>query len=234
MEGLDRRTATSVFIEGFELFDGFTAISERSGGWKRLRLLRASGKEEYVKADEPAYSMGLDVNSEPDTPWLRYSYTSMTTPATTYELNMQTGERRQLKQQPVIGYDASQIRHRTRLGDRARRHQDPGVAGLQERASRRTARRRCCNTPTAATVPRPIRASVSTNVSLLDRGMVYAIAHIRGGQEMGRDWYDNGKLLQQEEHLHRFHRRHRLPGRSKAMPRQGSRRGVTAAAPAAC
>ncbi|RZA23653.1 MAG: S9 family peptidase, partial [Lysobacteraceae bacterium] len=94
-----------VYIEGFELFDGFTAISERSQGLERLRLLRAGGKEEYVKADEPAYSMGLDVNSEHDTPWLRYSYTSMTTPATTYELNTETGERRQLKQQPVIGYD---------------------------------------------------------------------------------------------------------------------------------
>ena len=86
-----------VYIEGFELFDGFTAISERSSGLERLRLLRANGKEEYVKADEPAYSMGLDVNSEHDTPWLRYSYTSMTTPATTYELNVETGERKQLK-----------------------------------------------------------------------------------------------------------------------------------------
>src|SRR3546814_13593802 len=63
--------------------------------------------EEFVKADEDAYSMGLDTNSEHDTPWLRYGYTSMTTPETTYELNVETGERRQLKQQPVLGYDAS-------------------------------------------------------------------------------------------------------------------------------
>src|SRR3546814_7985308 len=51
--------------------------------------------------------MGLDTNSEHDTPWLRYGYTSMTTPETTYELNVETGERRQLKQQPVLGHDAS-------------------------------------------------------------------------------------------------------------------------------
>src|SRR3546814_16246298 len=63
--------------------------------------------EEFVKADEDAYSMGLDTNYEHDTPWLRYGYTSMTTPETTYELNVETGERRQLKQQPVLGYDAS-------------------------------------------------------------------------------------------------------------------------------
>ena len=91
-----------VFIEGFELFDGFTAIGERSDGLERVRVLREGG-EEYVKADEPAYSMGLDVNSEPDTQWLRYSYTSLTTPATTYELNTKTGERRLLKRQPVLG-----------------------------------------------------------------------------------------------------------------------------------
>src|SRR3546814_2273496 len=64
--------------------------------------------EEFVKADEDAYSMGLDTNSEHDTPWLRYGYTSMTTPETTYELNVETGERRQLKQQPVLGYDRSE------------------------------------------------------------------------------------------------------------------------------
>src|SRR3546814_11545326 len=78
-----------------------------SSDLERIRLLKADGSEEHVKADEDAYSMGLDTNSEHDTPWLRYGYTSMTTPETTYELNVETGERRQLKQQPVLGYDAS-------------------------------------------------------------------------------------------------------------------------------
>src|SRR3546814_718685 len=76
-----------VFIEDFDLFDGFTAVAERSGGLERIRLLKADGSEEHVKADEDAYSMGLDTNSEHDTPWLRYGYTTMTTPETTYELN---------------------------------------------------------------------------------------------------------------------------------------------------
>src|SRR5690606_22604848 len=93
--------------EGFELFDGFSAVAERSEGLERIRLLFKDGRTDYVKADEPAYSMGLGDNTEADTPWLRYAYTSMTTPTTVYELNTQSGERRQLKQQPVIGYDAS-------------------------------------------------------------------------------------------------------------------------------
>lgn len=96
----------NVYIESYALFDGFTAIEERSGGLERVRLLKRDGSHEYVKTDESAYSMGLSVNSEPDTAWLRYTYTSLTTPATTYELNTQTGERKLLMQQPVIGYDA--------------------------------------------------------------------------------------------------------------------------------
>ncbi|MGC4232144.1 MAG: hypothetical protein QM594_04130, partial [Niabella sp.] len=112
-----------VFIEGIELFDGFAAIDERSDGLTRIRLLRKDGtalesphadvrgfarESQYVQADEPAYAMESDATPETDTPWLRYSYTSLTTPATTYELNVVTGERRLLKQQPVPGYDPSQ------------------------------------------------------------------------------------------------------------------------------
>ncbi|KAF1686576.1 oligopeptidase B, partial [Pseudoxanthomonas jiangsuensis] len=94
-----------VLVEGFELFDGFTVVAERSNALERLRIIRDGGGEECVKADEPAYSMGLSTNAESNTDWLRYRYTSMTTPSTTYELNVRTGERRLLKQQPVPGYD---------------------------------------------------------------------------------------------------------------------------------
>src|SRR3546814_9914215 len=97
---------SDIFIEGFELFDGFTAIEERSGGVKRLRTLAANGKSDFVASDEPAYAMALGKNAEPDTEWLRYEYTSLTTPDTTYEVNMATGERKLLKRMPVLGgYD---------------------------------------------------------------------------------------------------------------------------------
>jgi oligopeptidase B len=183
-----------VYIEGFELFDGFTAISERSKGLERLRLLRANGKEEYVKADEPAYSMGLDVNSESATPWLRYSYTSMTTPATTYELNVDTGERKQLKQQPVIGYDAT--RYTTeRLWATARDGTQVPVSLVYRNGFKKDGKAALFQYAYGSYGSSTDPGFNSTIVSLLDRGIVYAIAHIRGGQEMGRDWYDNGKLL---------------------------------------
>ncbi len=192
-----------VYIEGFELFDGFTAISERSEGLERLRLLRANGKEEYVQADEPAYSMGLDVNSEHDTPWLRYAYTSMTTPATTYELNVETGERRQLKQQPVIGYDASKYTTE-RIWVEARDGTRVPVSLVYRNGFEKNGKAALFQYAYGSYGMSMDPGFNSTAVSLLDRGVVYAIAHIRGGQEMGRDWYDNGKLLNKKNTFNDF------------------------------
>ncbi|RYZ71638.1 MAG: S9 family peptidase [Lysobacteraceae bacterium] len=192
-----------VYIEGFELFDGFTAISERSQGLERLRLLRAGGKEEYVKADEPAYSMSLDVNSEHDTPWLRYSYTSMTTPATTYELNTETGERRQLKQQPVIGYDPGKYTTE-RIWVDARDGARVPVSLVYRKGFEKNGKGALFQYAYGSYGLSMDPGFNSTVVSLLDRGMVYAIAHIRGGQEMGRDWYDNGKLLHKQNTFNDF------------------------------
>ncbi len=188
-----------VFIDGFELFDGFTAVAERSGGLERLRLLRgtpgtADASQDYVKVDEPAYSIGLSTNAEPDTDWLRYSYTSMTTPATTYEVNIATGERRQLKQQPVIGYDPAKY-ETERLWATARDGTKIPVSLVYRKGYKKDG--------TAALLQYAYGSygnSIDPTfnlpaVSLLDRGVVYAIAHIRGGQEMGRAWYDAGKLL---------------------------------------
>ncbi|WP_449446867.1 S9 family peptidase [Thermomonas brevis] len=186
-----------VLVEGFELFDGFTAIAERSGGLERVRLLKPDG-EDYIQADESAYSMGLDVNSEPDTAWVRYSYTSMTTPATVYELNVATGERRLLKRQPVLGgYDPAHY-VTERLWATARDGTRIPVSIVYRKGFEKNG--------TAALLQYAYGSyglsmdpgfSVTT-VSLLDRGMAYAIAHIRGGQEMGRRWYEDGKLLKKK------------------------------------
>ncbi|RDY68966.1 S9 family peptidase [Lysobacter soli] len=183
-----------VFIEGFELFDGFTTIAERSDALERLRVLKNDGTEEYVKADEPAYSMGLSVNSEHDTPWLRYSYTSLTTPGTTYEVNVLTGERKLLKREPVIGYDPEKY-VTERVWATARDGVKVPVSLVYKKGFQKDGKaamlQYAYGSYGSSTDPRfngPV-------VSLLDRGMVYAIAHIRGGQEMGRKWYDDGKLF---------------------------------------
>ncbi len=193
----------AVFIEGFGLFDGFTVVAERSRGLERIRVIRADGSQEHVKADEPAYSMGLDVNPEPDTPWLRYSYTSMTTPATVYELNILTGERRLLKQQPVIGYDPSQY-VTERVWVDARDGAKVPVSLVYRKGFRKdgsAAMLQYAYGSYGISMDPGFNGSV---VSLLDRGMVYAIAHIRGGQEMGRAWYEDGKLLKKQNTFNDF------------------------------
>jgi oligopeptidase B len=185
---------SDVFIQDVQLFDGFTAIEERSGGLRHIRVLSNDGKSRDIAADEAAYTMGLAGNAEADTPLLRYSYTSLTTPATTYELDTATGERKLLKQQPVPGYDPSNY-VTERLWATARDGTKIPVSVVYRKGFKKDG--------TAAMLQYAYGSyGISTDpsfnlsaVSLLDRGMVYAIAHIRGGQEMGRGWYDDGHLF---------------------------------------
>jgi oligopeptidase B len=184
-----------VFIDAFELFDSFIAIGEYSGGLTRIRLLHEDNTAEYVAVDEPAYSIEIGDNAEPSTPWLRYVYTSLTTPTSTFDLNVETGERRLLKETPVLGgFDKSNY-----LTERLYAPARDGTAIPVSLVYRRG----FAKDGTAALLQYgygsygiSMDPAFSGNiVSLLDRGVVYAIAHIRGGQEMGRPWYEDGKLL---------------------------------------
>jgi len=187
--------APDVYIEQFELFAGFIAIEERSGGLLRLRLLKGESESSYVASDESAYTMGLGANAEPDTEWLRYTYTSLTTPNTTYEVNTRNGERKLLKREPVLGgYDPDNYATE-RLWATARDGASIPVSVAYRKGFRKDGSaamlQYAYGSYGLSTDP---YFSVST-VSLLDRGLVYAIAHVRGGQEMGRAWYDDGHLL---------------------------------------
>ena len=184
----------NVLLETFELFDGFIALGERSDALERVRILRPGREDEYVAADEPAYSMGLSSNTEPDTTRLRYTYTSLTTPATTFELDTATGERVLLKQQPVLGYDLSQY-VTERVWAPARDGERIPVSLVYRKGFERDGTAAMLQYAYGSYGMSMDPGFSITTVSLLDRGMVYALAHIRGGQEMGRRWYDDGKLL---------------------------------------
>src|SRR5690606_13679902 len=97
-----------VFLHAFEIFRDFIAVSERSGGLMKLRVQPWQGEPSYLAADDPAYTMRFSSNPELHTSKLRYVYTSLTTPSTTFEWDLITGERTLLKQEPVLGdFDAS-------------------------------------------------------------------------------------------------------------------------------
>ena len=185
----------SVFIEGFELFKSFIAVEERCNALLRIRTLSNDGKNELVASDEAAYTMGLNVNAEPDTAWLRYSYTSLTTPNTIYEVSTKNGERKLLKRDPILGGYNPDDYVTERQWASARDGTKIPVSIVYKKGFKKDGKAALLQYAYGSYgLSSDPRFSV-VNVSLLDRGMVYAIAHIRGGQEMGRAWYDNGKLF---------------------------------------
>jgi oligopeptidase B len=180
------------------LFDGFIAVGERSEGLTRIRIVPAGGEASYVKADESAYAMQLSTNAQPGTAWLRYTYTSLTTPVTTYELNTQTGERKLLKEQPVLGGFDKNNYVTERLWATARDGVKIPVSVLYRKGFRKDGTAALLQYGYGSYGSSSDPAFVSNEISLVDRGVVYAIAHIRGGQEMGRGWYDDGKLFRKQ------------------------------------
>lgn len=195
--------SADVFIEGFKPFDTFVAIEERREGNKRLRMIGADGRSAPVIADEPAFVMDFGANEESGTDWLRYTYESLVTPRTTYEVNARTGERRTLKVQPAPGYDPA--RYRTeRVWANARDGTRVPVTLFYRAGLKRDG--------TAPLFQYGYGSyGVSTDPhfsplypSIADRGIVMAIAHVRGGQEMGRAWYDAGKLANKQNSFNDF------------------------------
>ncbi len=184
----------TVFIEGFRPFKGFVAIDQREGGNRMIRVLNDAGKSTAVTADEPAYRMSLDVNEETATPWVRYTYGSLVTPTTTYEVNAKTGERRVLKVAPVPGYDPAKY-VTERVWAPARDGTRIPVSLVYANGTKRDGTAPLFQYAYGSYGISSDPAVDPGRIGLLDRGVVYAIAHIRGGQEMGRGWYDDGHLL---------------------------------------
>ncbi len=186
----------SVFIADFDLFKDYLALSERADGLQRLRVVDwKTGKGKTVGADEAAYTTYFDVNAETDTDWLRYSYTSLTTPTTVYDMNMRTGERKLLKQQEVPGgFDKANYKTE-RLWVTARDGAKIPVSLVYHKSVKRDGTAPLLQYAYGSYGSSQNPSFNSDRLSLLDRGVVFALAHIRGGQDMGRHWYDQGKLL---------------------------------------
>ena len=187
------------FVDDFSVFRGFLAVEERSGGLRKVRLQPWDGGEpRYLTADEPAYTAQLGDNEEVDSHLVRYTYTSLTTPETTYDYDVRTGERTQLKQQPVLGGFEPRQYATEYLWAPARDGAKVPVAVVYRKGLR------CDGTAPLLqygygsygySCDPEFRSHL---LSLLDRGFVYAVAQVRGGQELGRRWYDEGRLLHKQ------------------------------------
>ncbi len=195
-----------IFIEDFEVFNTFLALSVRSGGLKKISVKPLNvppinaqslknAAEFFIASDEAAYSMSLSTNPEMNTEVLRYSYSSLTTPTTIYDYSLQSGKKKLLKRDPVIGnFDPADYRTEFLFAP-ARDAQLIPVSIVYHKDFVRDA-----SAPMLQYAYGSYGLSMdpifsSARLSLLDRGFVFAIAHVRGGQEMGREWYDQGRLL---------------------------------------
>ncbi|MEA2077341.1 MAG: S9 family peptidase [Candidatus Marinimicrobia bacterium] len=185
-----------VLIEGTEFFKDRYVLQERSNAQTSLRIISYDGKiDEYIKFDEEAHDVWISANREFDSELLRFGYESMATPNSTYDQNMITGERELKKQRVVLGDFNSNNYKTQRLWAEARDGVKVPMSIVYHK-----------DTPLDGSAPLVLYAYgsyginmtpyfSSVRLSLLDRGYIWVIAHIRGGQEMGRYWYDNGKLL---------------------------------------
>jgi oligopeptidase B len=185
------------FIEDIALFRDFLVVNERSEGLLRLRVRPWSDltKSTVIRSDEPAYAEELSINPEQDTDLLRYTHDSLVTPTRTFEVNMRSGERKLLKEQPVLGgFDAKNYQTE-RVWATARDGTKVPVSLAYRKGFKRDGTAPMYQTAYGSYGASSDPALRIATVSLLDRGFVYALAHIRGGQEMGRAWYDDGHLL---------------------------------------
>lgn len=188
-----------VFLNGFQLFQDYLVIQERSKALIQMRIMPWNGgKGHYLDFGEPAYTAGFHENPSLNTHLLRYRYTSLTTPDSTYEYNMQTREKRLLKQKEVLGGFKPEDYKTERLWAAGRDGVKVPISVVYRKDFVKD-----------GTGPLYLYAYGSygystdarfnsVRLSLLDRGFAYAIAHVRGGQEMGRHWYEDGKLFKKK------------------------------------
>ena len=186
----------NVLLEDFTLFKNYLVLEERSNGLNKIRVKKWDETEDYyLPFSEETYTAGVGMNPEFETDELRYAYNSMTTPSSVVQFNMQTQTQKVLKEQEVLGgvfqkenYESKRIWARARDGEKIAislvHHQN---TILNE------------NTPfllyAYGSYGHTVDASFSSlRLSLLDRGFVFGIAHIRGSEYLGRNWYEKGKL----------------------------------------
>jgi oligopeptidase B len=187
---------SNAFIDGFDVFRDFLAVEEHSDGLANVRIRPwASDKTFAIASDEPAYTTSLDTNPELDTKLVRYTYTSLTTPMSTFDFDTVSGAKTLLKRDPVLGgfdqgnYQTEHVWATARDGTKV------PVSLVYRKGFRKDGSAPLLQYGYGSYGSSIDPAFSYSVISLLDRGFVYAIAHIRGGQEMGRDWYEKGRLL---------------------------------------
>ncbi len=197
----------NVLLEGFEIFKNYFVIEEREQGLLQIKIMDLlNNTEHYLPFSDPTYTAYIGTNLEFDTDILRYGYTSLTQPSSTFEYNMKTKTTKLLKEQEVLGGKFFKENYRSeRIWAPSRDGKSKVPISLVYHK----------DTVLSADTPlllygygsygHTVDASFSSlRLSLLDRGFVSAIAHIRGGEYLGREWYEEGKMLEKKNTFYDF------------------------------
>ena len=189
----------SILIQGFELFKNFMAVSERKGGLTQMHIIHLKDNaSHYLAFDEPAYTASIGTNANYNTDTLRFNYTSLTTPNSVYDYNMISKEKKLQKQQEVLGdfkvgdYVTERLFATTKDGTKV------PIAVVYKKGFNKDG-----NAPMLLNAYGSYGISSDASfsavrLSLLNRGFAFAIANIRGGEEMGRYWYEDGKMMKKK------------------------------------
>ncbi|MBD2751716.1 S9 family peptidase [Spirosoma validum] len=194
-----------VYLANMDVFVNHLVLGERKAGLTNIRVINQKTKaDEYLDFGEPAYVAGIAYNPDFNTNILRYSYASLTTPNSTFDYNMDTKEKTLKKQQEVLGGFDKNNYESERVYATARDGVKVPVSLVYRKGTKKDG-----SAPLLQYAYGSYGASMdpgfsSTRLSLLDRGFIYAIAHIRGGQEMGRRWYEDGKMLKKKNTFNDF------------------------------
>lgn len=196
-----------VLLEGFEIFRDYLVLEERQRGLLYIKIIENQTGEIYdLPFSDPTYTAYIGLNLEFNTDILRFGYTSLTVPNTTYEFDMKHKTRALLKQQEVLGgtfASENYVSERIWAPSRDGEEQIP-ISLVYHKNNRKSA-----ETPLLlygyGSYGHTVDASFSNvRLSLLDRGFIYAIAHIRGGEYLGREWYEDGKMLDKKNTFYDF------------------------------
>ena len=184
-------------LEDVSIFKNYLVIEEREQGLGKIRIKTWDGKEDYyLPFDEETYSAGVYANPEFDTDIIRYSYNSMTTPNSVIDFNMKNQTKEIKKEQEVLGGKFDKNNYKSeRVWATARDGKKIAISLVYHKDTELNK-----NTPLLQYAYGSYGYTISdgfssTRLSLLDRGFVYAVAHIRGGQYLGREWYNDGKMM---------------------------------------
>ena len=201
---------TDVYLANMDVFVNHLVLGERKAGLTNIRVLKqnktgnAAHDDYYLPFQDPAYVAGISYNPDFNTNVLRYGYASLTTPSSTYDYNMDTQTATLMKQQEVLGgFDPANYTSE-RLFVTARDGAKVPVSLVYRKGTKKDGSAPLLQYAYGSYGINIEPGFSSTRLSLLDRGFVFALAHIRGGQEMGRKWYEDGKMLKKQNTFNDF------------------------------